>query len=383
MNLISRKSPRFAAALLLVLAAAAVDAQQPAPPAATPAPATASTDPAAAKSAPAALATPATAATPAAAAAPAPVPALPAGSTAAVGWNNPPKWSDVEQKPQYASIPGHETNVLVEDKGHWWRAVRNGPVTFYGGILLLVVPALLFLFYLVKGPFKLHERPTGRFIERFNSVERMTHWTVAISFVVLVLTGITILFGKYVILPVLGPSAFSTIVILGKNLHNFVGPLFIFSLVVMFFIYVKDNFFSGRDFTWLAKLGGLMSGNHVPSGRFNGGEKAWFWLGVVALGLLVSASGLILLFPNWNTVREVMAEANLFHAVGALIFAAAAMGHIYIGTIGTQGAYQGMREGYVDEAWAKEHHALWYEEVKSGKRPEKVVGATQPAAGDD
>ncbi|MBL8524113.1 MAG: formate dehydrogenase subunit gamma [Betaproteobacteria bacterium] len=335
------------------------------------------TPPPAAKAAPAATAPAAEAAKPAA------PPALPAGSTAAVGWNNPPKWSEVETKPQYASVPGREMNILVEDKGHWWRAVRNGPVTFYGGIALLVVPVLLLLFFAIKGPFKLHDKPTGRLIERFNSVERMAHWTMAISFVVLAVTGIIILFGKYVLLPVLGASVFSWITIVGKNIHNFVGPLFLFSIVVFFFIYVKDNFFNGNDFAWLSKFGGLLSGNHVPSGRFNGGEKLWFWLGVVIFGTIVSVSGLLLLFPNWNTARELMAEANLFHAIGAIAFAAISLGHIYIGTIGTEGAYKGMREGYVDETWAKEHHALWYEEVKSGKSGGKVAGATQPAAGDD
>jgi formate dehydrogenase subunit gamma len=334
--------------------------------------------------APAAAAAPAPAAAPAAEAAkPTAPPALPAGSTAAVGWNNPPKWSEVETKPQYASVPGREMNVLVEDKGHWWRAVRNGPVTFYGGIALLVVPALLLVFFAIKGPFKLHDKPTGRLIERFNSVERMAHWTMAISFVVLAITGIIILFGKYVLLPVLGASVFSWITIVGKNIHNFVGPLFLFSIVVFFFIYVKDNFLSSNDFAWLSKFGGLLSGNHVPSGRFNGGEKMWFWLGVVIFGVIVSVSGLIMLFPNWNTARELMAEANLVHAIGAITFAAISLGHIYIGTIGTEGAYKGMREGYVDETWAKEHHALWYEEVKSGAGNGKSAGAAQPAAGDD
>lgn len=317
------------------------------------------------------------------AATPKAAPTLPAGSTAAIGWNKPPKWSEVESKPQYASVSGRETNVLVEDEGHWWRAVRNGPVTFYGGIALLVVPTLLLLFYFIKGPFKLHDKPTGRLIERFNSAERMAHWTMAISFVALAITGIVILFGKYVLLPIFGASAFSWITVVGKNIHNFVGPLFLFSIIVFFVIYVKDNFLSGKDFTWLSKFGGLMSGHHVPSGRFNGGEKMWFWLSVVILGLLVSTSGLVLLFPNWNTGRELMAQANLFHAIGAVTFATLAFGHIYIGTIGTEGAYQGMREGLVDETWAKEHHSLWYDEVKSGKRAGKMADVAQPANGDD
>jgi formate dehydrogenase subunit gamma len=314
-------------------------------------------------------------------------PALPSGSTAAPGWNNPPKWDDVSTKPQYASVPGRETNVLIEGSGRQWRALRNGPVTFYGGILLLVIPAIILLFYATKGRIKLHDKPTGRLIERFNSAERVAHWTMAISFVVLAISGMVMLFGKYVLLPVLGYSVFATITVICKNLHNFVGPLFIFSTVVMFVMYVKDNFFASHDGQWFASFGGLFSGKHVPSGRFNAGEKAWFWGGLVLLGLIVSVSGMVLLFPNWNTSREIMGQANLVHAIFTCIFIAVSLGHIYLGTIGMDGAYKAMREGYVDETWAKEHHEIWYNEVKEGKRPEKLSGAPQgdhaPVAGDD
>ncbi|MEO8102776.1 MAG: formate dehydrogenase subunit gamma, partial [Betaproteobacteria bacterium] len=286
-------------------------------------------------------------------------------------------------KRQYASVPGRQTNVLVDTMGYWWRSVRNGPVTFYGGVALLIVPALLLLFYAVKGSMKLHAQPTGRLIERFNDAERMSHWTMAISFVLLAVTGLITLFGKYVLLPVLGPTAFSWVISTGLHVHNFIGPLFAFSIVVAFFIFVKDNFMTGADFAWLSKFGGMLSEKEIPSGRFNGGEKVWFWLGVVGLGTLVTVTGIIMLFPNWDTVREIMAEANLLHAVGAIAFACMAFAHIYLGTIGTEGAYQGMREGYVDETWAREHHELWYDEVKAGKGPEKITGAAQPAAGDD
>jgi formate dehydrogenase subunit gamma len=306
------------------------------------------------------------------------------GSTAIPGWNNPPaSWESASEKPQYASIPGRETNRLIQASGREWRAFHNGPLTQYGGWLLAIVLAAIALFYLIKGTIRLHGRPTGRLIERFNAVERASHWTMAGSFVFLALTGMTMLWGKYLILPWLGYAGFSWLTILGKNIHNFVGPLFIFSLVVSFLIFVKDNLIRRIDIEWLTKLGGMFSGKEVPSGRFNGGEKLWFWGGLVLLGAFVSVTGLILDFPNWNQGRELMQQANVVHAIAAVLFMSGALAHIYIGTLGMEGAFRGMRDGYVDEEWAREHHVLWYEEVKQGKRPEKIVaGTAQPATGD-
>ncbi|HUP31036.1 MAG TPA: formate dehydrogenase subunit gamma [Usitatibacter sp.] len=306
------------------------------------------------------------------------------GSTAVPGWNNPPSWGNASERPAYASVPGVDTNRLIQGAGREWRAFRNGPLTRYGGWIIVGMLAVIVLFYLIKGAIKLHGQPTGRLIERFNAVERAAHWTMAISFVFLAISGIVILWGKHIILPWLGYTGFSWLTIVSKNIHNFVGPLFIFSIVVMFLIYVKDNLISSRDITWVARLGGMFSKEEVPSGRFNGGEKLWFWGGMVLLGTIMSVTGLILDFPNWNQGREVMQQANVIHAIAAVLFIAGSFAHIYIGTIGMEGAYRGMRDGYVDETWAREHHALWYEEVKQGKRPEKMVaGRVQPAPGDD
>ncbi|MEP7261901.1 MAG: formate dehydrogenase subunit gamma, partial [Usitatibacter sp.] len=155
-------------------------------------------------------------------------------------------------------------------------------------------------------------------------------------------------------------------------------------LLVMFLIYVKDNIIHARDITWLVKLGGMLGGKEVPSGRFNGGEKMWFWGGLVLLGVIVSVTGVILDFPNWNQGRELMQQANVIHAIAAVLFISGALGHSYLGTIGMEGAYRGMRDGFVDETWARQHHELWFEEVKAGKRDEKIIGAVpQAAAGDD
>jgi formate dehydrogenase subunit gamma len=306
-------------------------------------------------------------------------------STAVPGWNNPPAdWKQLSETPQYASLPGSEKNVLISGTGREWRALRNGPLTQIGGWLIVIVLAAIIVFYLIKGPVRLRGAPTGRLIERFNAVERAAHWTMAVSFVFLALTGIVMFFGKYIILPWLGYTAFSWLTIISKNLHNFVGPLFIFSIVVGFLIFVKDNLFKSYDWKWIAHFGGMYSNHEIPSGRFNGLEKAWFWGGLTILGVIMAATGLILDFPNWNQVRESMQTAHVIHLIAAVLFICASFGHIYIGTIGMEGAYRAMRDGYVDEEWAKEHHSIWYDEVRQGKRPERITGGqAQPAPGDD
>jgi formate dehydrogenase subunit gamma len=289
------------------------------------------------------------------------------GPTSLPGWNHPPRsWEPSSEMPQYASLPGRDTNILIQVTGREWRVFHNGPLTQYGGRLIALVFAAIMAFYFVKGPIRLHGKPTGRTIERFNGVERTAHWTMAICFVALALSGTAILWGKYLILPWLGHSGYSSLITLLKTLHNFVGPLFIVSLAVSFLLFVKDNFWRAYDFKWLLRLGGMLSrsGEEIPSGRFNGGEKAWFWGGLVMLGAVVSVTGLVLDFPNWNQGRPIMQLANTIHAIAAILFIAGSFAHIYIGTIGMEGAYRAMRKGRVDEEWAREHHSLWYQEVK-------------------
>lgn len=362
---------RLACALVLGAALALPLATHAQAPAASPAPPTTAPTPDAGKVPPAPQVA-------------APKPA--AGSTAVPGWNNPPAWDSASERPQYASVPGVDTNRLIQGAGREWREFRNGPLTRYGGWLFAFAFFVLLAFYLYRGPIKVHGAPTGRLIERFNGFERATHWTLAITFVLLALSGIVILWGKHIVLPWLGYTGFSWLTIVSKNLHNFVGPLFIFSVVVMALLFMKDNLPRSYDIDWMKRLGGMFdkSGAESPSGRFNAGEKVVYWAGVVGLGAVVSVTGLILDFPNWNQGREAMQQANVIHAVAAVFFIAMIMGHAYLGTIGMQGAYRAMRDGYVDETWAKEHHSIWYEEIKAGKRPEKFVsGAAQPAPGDD
>jgi formate dehydrogenase subunit gamma len=294
--------------------------------------------------------------------------------------NNAPVWREVRKEGQehYTSIKGRETGVLVQSAGETWRQIRNGPLTFYGGWLLVLVTLALAAFYFAKGPLKLHGKPTGRLIERFSLAERWAHWTMGISFVVLAITGMIILFGKHVLLPVIGYTLFAWLTALAKNLHNFIAPLFIVSLLVFIVMFAKDNVYQRGDIGWLGKAWAMFAkGEHVPSWRFNMGEKVYFWIGVVLLCLTLSVTGLILLFPNFDQVRSTMQLANIVHIASAMVMIAFALGHIYVGTIGVEGAYRNMADGVTDEAWAKEHHELWYNEVKGGAKP--AAGGAVPA----
>lgn len=282
--------------------------------------------------------------------------------------NAAPMWREVRSgEPAYTSIPGRETNVLIQSLGETWREVRNRWLTPAGGWLIAGVVVLMGVFYAIRGKVKLHDPPTGQLIERFTAFERYLHWVVAITFCILGVTGLIILLGKHLLLPIIGYSLFAGLTVLSKNVHNFVGPIFVLSLLVFIPVYLKDNWPRSYDFAWFKNFGGMFGGKHVASGRFNAGEKAWFWLGVVGLGLIVSASGLVLNFPNFDQGRATMIVANIVHIIAAALVIVMALGHIYMGTIGVEGSYANMRYGYCDETWAREHHEYWFEDVKSGK----------------
>ncbi|MDP2221479.1 MAG: formate dehydrogenase subunit gamma [Hydrogenophaga sp.] len=307
--------------------------------------------------------------------------------------NNAPLWRDVGKGVTgYSSLPYPESGNLIQgfvqypgsrltNAGEAWRQVRNHWLIPYGGSLLIIVAVAIGLFYKAKGTIPLHGKETGRVIERFTYVERAAHWVNAIAFVVLAVSGIVMAFGKFFLLPVIGTTLFGWLAYALKNAHNFVGPLFAVSLVVVIITFARDNLPSKEDITWLLKGGGLFGGHEVPSHRFNAGEKVLFWTGVFLFGLLVVGSGVFLdkIVPAVEYTRANMQVAHMIHAAAAVLMMAMFMGHIYMGTLGMDGAYKAMKTGYVDETWAKEHHELWYDDIKAGKIPAQR-SANNPAS---
>ncbi|OWW21338.1 formate dehydrogenase subunit gamma [Noviherbaspirillum denitrificans] len=301
--------------------------------------------------------------------------------------NNAPVWREVVSGAQhYSSLPAPEAGVLIQPAarfigqdrattaGEAWRRYRNGPLTAIGAGFILAALAILALLYSIFGKIRNKEAPTGRRIERFTPAERAVHWTVAISFVVLAVSGLVMLFGRYILLPVIGHTLFGWLTYALKTAHNFVGPLFTVSIIVFFVMYVRDNVPAAYDIRWLMRFGGLFGGRGATepsSGRFNAGEKIWFWGGLVVLGLIISASGFVLdmLVPGIAYTRANMQLTHIIHLLATTLMTAGALGHIYLGTLGMEGAYDAMRHGYVDDTWAKEHHDLWYDQVQRGEIP--------------
>lgn len=305
--------------------------------------------------------------------------------------NNAPVWRQVGQGVTgVTSFPYPEYGNMIQgfvqypgstftNAGEAWRQVRNNVIIPYGGSLLLIVALAIGIFYYSKGTIELHGNETGRKIERFTAFERAAHWTNAIAFVTLAISGLVMAFGKFFMLPVMGSTLFGWLTYALKNIHNFVGPLFAVSLVIVIITFFKDNLPSKDDIKWLLGGGGLLSGKEIPSHRFNAGEKVVFWAGVFLLGVVVVASGLVLnkLIPGMDYFRADMQIAHMIHAAAGVIMMVLFMGHIYMGTLGMSGAFNAMKTGYVDETWAKEHHELWYDDIKAGKIPaDRTVAAS-------
>lgn len=282
--------------------------------------------------------------------------------------NNPRSkfWGAVRKSQEgYVSSQGpYTTNTLIQNGGQNWRQYRNGPVSTYGPWVLAVSLLAIALFHIVsRGGVPLAEERSGRTVQRWSLFERCLHWFTAVLFIILAITGLSMLFGRAVLIPVLGSEGFAAWAQLALTLHNYLGPFFVVGVLIEILLWVRHNIPNATDIKWFAKGGGIVGKAHPSAGRMNGGEKVWFWI-IATFGVAVCVTGLVLDFPNFGFSREDMQLANLIHAVTALIWIAVAFGHIYIGTAGTRGSLEGMTTGRVSVEWARQHHDLWYEEVK-------------------
>ena len=259
------------------------------------------------------------------------------------------------------SIPDVKSYTVEQPAGREWRRFHEVWLQWIGAVAILGMLAVLVAYYLYRGPIRVRAGRSGRTITRFNALERFAHWLTATCFVILALSGLNITFGKRLLLPLIGPDAFTAFSEAAKYAHNFLSFPFVAGLVLLAVLWVRDNFLDKVDIQWLKEGGGMVGSKHPPANRFNAGQKILFWI-VLMSGALVAISGYLLMFPFSVTDITGMQVGQVVHAVIGVLFIALIIGHIYLGTIGMEGAFEAMGTGEVDVNWAKEHHSVWFEQ---------------------
>ena len=278
-------------------------------------------------------------------------------------------WREVRQGVSgYTAVSSAGHSVLIQNGGENWREVRNLLLVKVSPWVMGVVLAAICIFHLINGGDKLEEPRTGIMIKRYSLFERVLHWYTALLFFILAITGLSILLGRAGLIPLLGHGSFAAYLSTAKIIHNWCGPLFLFGVLIEFVVWLRDNFIHKLDFIWFKNMGGMVGDSPRPHAeKNNGGEKAWFWL-IVLFGLGVGVTGVLLDFPIWGQDRQTMQLSLVVHTITAVLFVTASFGHIYMGTLGSEGAFEGMWRGKVDASWAKQHSDLWYRK-KAGQDP--------------
>jgi formate dehydrogenase subunit gamma len=281
-------------------------------------------------------------------------------------------WREVRQRDGEitgtSQVKSDGANVLVNVSGENWRQYRVNTLIPKAGAVVFWVLVAIVAFRLLRGKIMLQGGRTGVKILRFTLSQRFAHWTTAILFIILGLTGLILLLGRKHLIPFIGVEGFSTIAVTAKFLHDYLGPLFIFSLTYLFVLFVRDNLPSPKvDLQWILRGGGLFGG-HAHADRYNAGEKAWFWIATLG-GLVVIISGVVLDFPIFGQTRATMEFYLVVHGIATVVLIAVSFGHIYMGTAALEGTFEVMKTGYCDTNWARDHHDLWYEKVKHEVEP--------------
>ncbi len=266
----------------------------------------------------------------------------------------------------HITIPDKREAVLIQPDGRMWRDYRRGPLLWITAAAVVGVIALLALFYIFRGRIMIEGGRGAMVIKRFGNFERFMHWLTAFSWCILAVSGLNMVAGRVTLLPLLGNDAFTTLSVWLKYSHNFIAFPFMAGVVLMFLVWLRHNIPNRTDLEWFAKAGGLVGHEHPDAGKFNGGQKAVFWI-VVLGGTGLSITGLGLLFPFAVTGIMGMQVIQVVHGGIALAMIAAMLGHIYIGSVGMEGAIDAMKDGEVDLNWAQTHHNLWVaEEMQKG-----------------
>jgi formate dehydrogenase subunit gamma len=277
------------------------------------------------------------------------------------------------------TLPDQKACTLEQPAGRDWRSFHQETLPLIGAIVILGMLALLVIFYLMRGMVKIEAGRSGRTIVRFNAFERSVHWMTATCFIILAISGLNITFGKSLLLPLIGPEAFTAWSQWCKYAHNYLSFPFAVGVVLILLMWIAGNIPNRVDVEWLKRGGGVVGSDHPPAYRFNAGQKVIYWI-VVLGGGASAVTGYLLMFPFYATDIAGMQLAQIVHGTVGVLFVAAMLAHIYIGTIGMEGAFEAMGEGTVDVNWAKQHHSLWLSEEQARTGPNQSQSQARAAA---
>ena len=298
-------------------------------------------------------------------------------------------WNDIRQRdvPTAGTTQarGVDSGILISEAGEAWRQYRTEKLVPVSAAILGGILAIFVVYYLVRGKIRIEAGRSGQLIRRYTTPEMVVHWLLAISFVILALSGLVLLYGRWVLIPLLGPEGFGVTATVCKNLHNYVGLFFTIIVPIAFFLYLKDSLFNLKvDSKWFMRAGGYLGGEEPSAEKVNAGQKAWYWVAMLG-GFVLIASGLVLDFPNFQQGREWLQDAHIIHTIASVGVMAFFIVHLYLATIGVEGALESMTTGHVDANWARQHHDLWYEELQSAERQtaetESPLSGGTPAGG--
>ncbi len=292
----------------------------------------------------------------------------PDGTRAVVDAPGTEFWEAVRRNNQAvkSQVDSADGGTLIYTDGMAWLKFRSELLMPYFGYILGGTLLAILIFWLLRRSIGIPGGESGIRVQRTVTYERVVHWTMTISFILLAITGFIVLYGRTMLIPIIGAEPYALTAAASKSAHNLFGLIFPVTIILMFLQFVGRNLYARGDFTWLAKGGGIVTDSHQSAGYFNMGEKILFWL-VMLFGIVISVSGLILYFPVFEFSRADMILAYKTHGVIAGAYVILITGHVYLAIVGVKGTLSSMTDGTVDENWAKAHHDRWYEEIKSGQ----------------
>ncbi|MCL1147541.1 formate dehydrogenase subunit gamma [Shewanella marinintestina] len=232
---------------------------------------------------------------------------------------------------------------------------------------LFAVIGLFIIFIIVNGISRLDEGFSGKLIKRWSGLSISVHWLGAIACMLLILTGLVLAGGRLYFEPSMNQSGWASLVGLSSGLHELMAFPFILGYVLMILMWAPKQIPASYDIKWFAVLGGYLNTgkkHHPDAGFANAGEKLWFWVFALFGGLMV-VSGLTMMFPETFVVTKNTANTMLLvHIISTVIISAFSVVHIFMATVMSEGGMSNMTSGYCDENWAKQHHNLWFKELK-------------------